>query len=151
MSSKISLKKEEVEKIAYNNLGITKIEEDLYNIPDVRFITGSTQSIMFEEEHGKGIEHLNYELTKGINEIVNDSGDTIAITIEKETENNIKLLKFKNLDTGCEFKSTIQSEFDDESRYKFVGYLTTVVHKNNVALELSLKGNYETVKKLSII
>lgn len=140
--------REQLENQAANQYNATKINDDLYLIPEVHFVSGSTEvEELLEELNTTPVAVLEQEVVDEINNIIDDKEDQIGIMVYELDETSDKIV-FEIFTKKDKFLLETKMPFNREMTRILTGLVAGSIEKTNIQAIHFLKLNYEELKEL---
>lgn len=134
--------REKIEKKAYENLSIIKLDDDSYLINDNNSFSDFIEYDFMEDNR------FNEELENKIKEIECNIGDCLSVTIRYYDKNGVNILELANLSSGQVIEFNISNDLDFDTRRKLVNFIAYTLDKQDLAVSFYLHYNFELLRDL---
>lgn len=139
--------REQIEKQASDQLNAIKVNDNLYLIPEVSFMSGSMEvEDLLKELNTTPEAVLQKEMVNEINNIIDDQENQVAIMVHERGEgNNIVFEISTNKD---KFLLETKMFFNREMTRILTGLVAGSIEKTNIQVIHFLKATYDELKDL---
>ncbi len=134
--------REKIEKKAYENLSVVKLDDDSYLIND-----NSSFSDDIEYDFVKD-SRFDEELTNQIKKMKCSEGDCLSVTIKYYDDNDNSVLELVNLSSEEVIELNINMNLDYDTRGKIVNFIAYNLDGEDLAVSFYLHYNFELLRDL---
>lgn len=142
-------KRKEIEDRACEEFNILKINNDVFLIPEVTFVSHSEEVEDFKRELNTNIKDMaEPALAKAIDEITTEEGQTISIILKDVKDNGMRVVEIFNVANERFFVVETPIENDFRHRRIFTGLLASVARTKDTTFINYVLSNYEQVENI---
>ena len=141
--------RERIEKKAYEQYGVLKLDDNLYLYPETSFTTGSLDLKVFvESKLGTKIEELlEAKVIDSINNIVDLPNQTVNIFLVEEGENDMHTFEIFNVSNNKNFLISIEFINDIDKREMLTAIVAGAIKKINVQVTYMMELTYDDLEE----
>lgn len=134
--------REKIEKKAYDNLSVVKLDDDSYLINDNSSFSDDIEYDFIKDNR------FNEGLATQIKEMKCSKGDCLSVTIKYYDENDRNVLELTNLSNEEVVELNINMDLDYDTREKIVNFIAYNLDGEDLAVSFYLHYNFELLRNL---